>query len=688
MSGRYRPLVLGAWMSFLFWPFTHAGGYAHPALLAFMPLVMASGDLSPRWTVRILIWLSTIYGGLSLAWGHWADWRLASGSIDAVRQLLFLPVSDWNQISAALAAPLLMLGGLVGWALFRHVRGTMETWALMVLGSTVIVLDHVFWGLPAEFALALYLTTGIVALLDAHERSLTLHAKPVGTTSLSYLGWGLMVLTPALVGWITPRHAPMNPLGLFHRPPLTRVISSVSLATTGYGPGVTNIGHSLTQSHVPVFIAHTASPYYWQAATYTQFNGKSWSNLRGGLVYQTIASDAPLPLVTPYFAPRVAHETVHASIVSATPEGMMSTLFYTGTPIHFSVTAMVHTVPSQFIAGGVHRYQVSAEVPVYLTGELASAPFATPPRQLSAELQMPHNLSPQVSALARRITASSRGPLEAALAVKRYLARHYRYSLTVPAYSGDVVNQFLLVNKEGYCDQFSTAFIMMMRSLGIPARWVVGYSTGTFNAGQHGWVVRASDAHSWAEIWLSNVGWVPFDPTPGFAAPVVTTHPTGTGHVIPNDATGNRSTKPPVNPALEAHRHHLEAAIRIRKARHHATAPSDFGLGWWSMVLAIAAACVGVISVRRRTAGRTPDGVWMGLQRVSLKKLGSRWHAKSPRQWGHDWVRYFPEDAEVVWPLVRLLESAFYRESPLTLDEEAELGRLWRELKRRGRRLA
>jgi transglutaminase-like putative cysteine protease len=687
MTGRYRPLLLGLWMSFLYWPFTHAGGYYHPFLVAFMPLFLAAGDLFRRWVLRISTWIVVAYGALSLSWNHWANLHEAAGAAGAVRQLFFLPPSDWNQINGHLAAPLLILGGLFGWWLYRQARHKIETWALLALGAVVIPLDHVFWGLAAGFALGSYLTTGLVVLLDVHEAELRQHANPRGPAAVAYLGWAVAILGPVLVGWATPPHEAQDPLGIFRAPTIPGLSSSASVATTGYGPGVNNIGHSLTQSHVPVFIAHTAGPHYWQAATYTQFNGTSWYNLSGGVIYEATPSDFGVPLVNPYFTTQVPHVDLKASIVAASPDGVMSTLFYAGTPTHLSVSATVHTESSRFVSTGVHGYSLSAIVPEYRSGQLAAAPFTPPPHQLAVDMELPSNLSPRVSSLARRITARSRGPWQSAVMVKRYLDSHYRYSLTVPAMSGNVVNKFLFSIKEGYCDQFSTTFIMMMRSLHIPARWAVGYSTGTFSPSQNGWVVRAADAHSWAEIWLSTVGWVPFDPTPGFSAPIRIVQPNGTNTVIPNDVNGNQPIKPPANATLTARRRRLEALNHIGGVPHRSTTTAHSG-DWWFAILGLGALGAAVAGMRRRIVGRTPDGVWLGVRRASTKKLGTRRYDQSPRQWGSDWVRYFPSDADLVWPLVRLLEAAFYRGTPLNLEEQNELSRLWHELRRRRRRLA
>jgi hypothetical protein len=77
------------------------------------------------------------------------------------------------------------------------------------------------------------------------------------------------------------------------------------------------------------------------------------------------------------------------------------------------------------------------------------------------------------------------------------------------------VDWFLFDVKTGYCEQFATAEILMLRSLGIPARLATGYTTGDYDAVLNQAVVRERDAHAWVEVFFAGHGWVPVDPTPG-----------------------------------------------------------------------------------------------------------------------------------------------------------------------------
>lgn len=97
------------------------------------------------------------------------------------------------------------------------------------------------------------------------------------------------------------------------------------------------------------------------------------------------------------------------------------------------------------------------------------------------------------------------------------IRRDFAYTLSTPAPGRDAVDEFLFDDKAGFCQHFSSAFVTLMRGAGIPARIVTGYAGGYRNPIGGYWVVRRSDAHAWAEVWLDGSGWVRIDPTAAVA---------------------------------------------------------------------------------------------------------------------------------------------------------------------------
>ncbi len=87
------------------------------------------------------------------------------------------------------------------------------------------------------------------------------------------------------------------------------------------------------------------------------------------------------------------------------------------------------------------------------------------------------------------------------------------YTLTPPQLGRDSIDDFLFVTKRGFCGHYASAFAVLMRAAGIPARVVTGYQGGTYNRFADYWILRQSDAHAWDEIWLEGQGWLRIDPT-------------------------------------------------------------------------------------------------------------------------------------------------------------------------------
>lgn len=679
-----RPLLLGLWFCALYWPFAHAGGYSHPAILGVLGLFLGVGELWPHWVWRWLHRIAVLYGELCLAWNRWATIHWLDLVVkSSLHGLLTLPINQWNQINAHIAAPILILAGFVGWFFFSRCQTYNQAVGWYALGTFIIAISHILWTLPAELPLAAYLTLGLAVLADFHQVFIGRNAHRTARSWRDYPLWGLILALPLSLGWQMPEHPPSNPLHILRQGALA---SRQVPARTGYGPGITQIGHSLIRSQALEFVAHTTQPYYWQAATYTHFNGHRWSNPGSGLSYLATPTDVALPLVPPYYQSHVPTYTLTARITDLAAQNF-TTLFYAGVPTQFSVPVIVYTRSNHFAARGVRQYVLRAKVPVYRLSALESARFAAPPSVLADDLQLPHNLSPRVRALARRLTQSATGPWAAAQHVKQYLDSHYQYSLTVPPAQGNVVNQFLFVSKKGYCDQFSTAFIMMMRTLNIPARWAVGYDAGTFQPAHHDYVVRALDAHSWAQIWIAHLGWIPIDPTPGFSSPIVvaSAQPSQRSTVRPRLVPAVPDT-PGVSLQALAHLRRSRAATLVNPRRQPpdhlpATKSSETSRLWGIVLTAGLLLCGSAALIWQRRRYSVPELIWRRMQRALHRRLKRAGHNKTPRQWGREWVRCFPDDEPIIWALVQLLESAFYSQKELSDKDRERLVTLWRQLR-------
>jgi transglutaminase-like putative cysteine protease len=137
------------------------------------------------------------------------------------------------------------------------------------------------------------------------------------------------------------------------------------------------------------------------------------------------------------------------------------------------------------------------------------------PATLRRALRLTPGANPRAHALAQRLRAQAP---DARAYVKRVLALFhdggFAYTLTPPPLDGsDPVDEFLFDTKRGFCEHYASAFAVLMRAAGIPARIVTGYQGGEFNPLGDYLIVRQSDAHAWVEVWLRHSGWVRVDPT-------------------------------------------------------------------------------------------------------------------------------------------------------------------------------
>jgi len=133
-------------------------------------------------------------------------------------------------------------------------------------------------------------------------------------------------------------------------------------------------------------------------------------------------------------------------------------------------------------------------------------------------LQLP-TMSTRVTELTRQIIRQAKTPHQIAVAIKQHLRTNYRYSLDVgTSVPVSPVEDFLFSRKTGYCEHYATAMVMMLRTVGIPARLVTGFLAGEWNDFGNYYTVRQRDAHAWVEVYFPRSGWITFDPTPSVAA--------------------------------------------------------------------------------------------------------------------------------------------------------------------------
>jgi len=133
----------------------------------------------------------------------------------------------------------------------------------------------------------------------------------------------------------------------------------------------------------------------------------------------------------------------------------------------------------------------------------------------SRYLQLPSDFSEKIALLADELTSRANSRVEKAINITNYLRNTFRYkdSVSIPQGS-DPIEWFLFDGRVGFCNYFSTAEVLMLRSIGIPARMVVGYTQGERLSESNEFLVRIKDSHSWVEAFFPESGWIILEPTP------------------------------------------------------------------------------------------------------------------------------------------------------------------------------
>ena len=160
------------------------------------------------------------------------------------------------------------------------------------------------------------------------------------------------------------------------------------------------------------------------------------------------------------------------------------------------------------------RYEGFSMLPARNVPRLRAASSEYPEDIRDTYLQLPR-LDSRIPELAKQITAHVQTPYDKTISLENYLRSHYAYNLNLTGKPGDdPLAHFLFETRSGHCEYFASAMAIMLRTLGIPTREVNGFLPGEYNDLGEDYIVRASDAHSWVEVYFPGSGWMTFDPTP------------------------------------------------------------------------------------------------------------------------------------------------------------------------------
>ncbi len=255
---------------------------------------------------------------------------------------------------------------------------------------------------------------------------------------------------------------------------------------------------------------------YWQAVIYDQYTGTAFQNSDT----QRVSFNAGQPIAPDQYVDRSPiTQTFYVYFpnntqIFAAPQPVSINEASWAENFANGETAMWTTIAP--LSNG-ESYQVVSSISEATVDQLRTAGTQYPAPLRERYLQLPGTLPARVRELARRIVADAKAnnPYDQASALELWLRTNIKYNdqISGPAPGQDGVDYALFEKKEGYCDYYASAFAVMARSLGIPARVVTGYAQGDFESKRSVYQVRQYNAHTWPEIYFPNYGWIQFEPT-------------------------------------------------------------------------------------------------------------------------------------------------------------------------------
>ncbi|PLT31934.1 transglutaminaseTgpA domain-containing protein [Bacillus sp. V5-8f] len=303
----------------------------------------------------------------------------------------------------------------------------------------------------------------------------------------------------------------------------------------GYGVDDTKLGGGFRNDDTVVFRANASTSHYWKVESKDFYTGKGWVLSQEDDHYTQFANGEEFSGGT-VLPPGVNKVDLQADISVDLPythvpypESSSVNLIDSPTGEVYRYYFNTERITSFNEAGGalkLRRVELTYSMPRFDINEMRKMNMRDGinmgPEFMNQYTQIPTAFPDRVKQLAEEITAGKENWYDQAKAIEDYFDSgdfvYDQNDIPYPEETQDYVDQFLFETQTGYCDNFSTAMVMLLRSIDIPARWTKGYTEGTQVSydGNTVYEVTNNNAHSWVEVFFPNVGWVPFEPTKGF----------------------------------------------------------------------------------------------------------------------------------------------------------------------------
>lgn len=461
------------------------------------------------------------------------------------------PVNNSFLFVAFISLVMWLVSLTAGYQLMRHDNMLAAVIPSAIVMVIVQVYDNYFplrsWWLAAYLFLVLLLM-GRRYFLRSRLQWKTQHITVSEDAWLDILnGLTIIALIVVLIAWIFPTSlsalqaasSAWNKISNPVQNRLSNAVVSLQSPQSPYSNGGADfysdslaLGRNAPQSSQPVFSVKILSapasptPYYWRGRVYDFYVDGQWTNSSAtSLDFQPSSQNLSL----------VGAQNRREALFQFTMQLPRQSLLYAPSePVWVDQPGSVfvdsiangQSDPFAWLAnppiaqGG--RYQVRAEIDDPTVAELKMAGTSYPSWVQDRYLEVPQNIQAVIQTLADKVASGQSTPYDKTQAITNYLRNTIQYSATVPSPppNEDPAVWVLFDYKKGFCNYYASAEILMLRSIGIPARLAVGFAEGETNntlLGDHAdgasYTVLSRDAHAWPEVYFPGIGWVEFEPT-------------------------------------------------------------------------------------------------------------------------------------------------------------------------------
>ena len=490
--------------------------------------------------------------------------QILAGRIDTVLQELLTrkPATDSILFLIGMAILFWILSVFSGVVLLREGN----PWKVIIPGGITVFVIHTFdpllvsrsWYLAFYLFFALLMVTRLVFKKNAATwKERHTHTPPdmgfdftrvalVLSMVLVFFAWNVPVVAqtfkPAVDIWRTASRPWLSAKDRFSFM-FASLRASVGLVQNFYGTSLPlGLGNPLSDSILFEVQGPTNPPngdrFYWEARTYDTYEGNQWiatiltkRSINGDSIDLNQPGVDARPVITFTFFP---HEPI-------------SNLFTVPEPLWVSIPSTAYlntnqdgtvdysTLMSQNFVHPGDQYDVRSAVDAETIVQLQDAGTDYPQWVLDEYLQLPSDISARTQELAKTIAGDLADPYDIAAAVTEWLRNNIEYNQTisVPPPNQDRIDWFLFDYKKGFCNYYASAEVILLRSLGIPARMAVGFAQGQREvppiqvvppgapinvpheqiSETSTYIVRQKDAHAWPEVYFPKIGWIIFEPT-------------------------------------------------------------------------------------------------------------------------------------------------------------------------------